>query len=269
MIADGKQIAKKIEEDLAIKLKKLPQKKVCFLMFGENLASAQFVGMKTRLAERLGIKVVIEKIPVIENTEEACNIVQRVSLEGYDGIVVQLPLPKHLDTQMILNSVPTEQDIDVLGEKTKELFVAGDSKMVPPVAKAVSQILTFYKVSLEDKKIVVVGSGKLVGEPVAMMLSKDKIPFFVIDKETIEEEKFTRFNSADVIISGAGEPHLIKPQMIKEGVILVDAGTSEQAGIISGDVDPTCSQKASIFTPVPGGVGPVTVVCLFENLLSA
>ena len=286
-----------MEKKLAERLATLPRKKLCFVIFGNDPASLQFVKMKSRVAERLGISVtVLEKNENI-STDEAVAIIQEISdinhAEKYDGVVIQLPLPASLDTEKILNSLPEKLDIDMLGEKAREKYAETGGQMenevksltdaisaenghgrqatsasgrIPPVARAVKKIFDFYEVSLSDKKIVIVGNGRLVGEPLSEMFKLEKIPFEIINKNTDEKERFAKIASADVIISGVGFPHLIKPEMVKSGVILIDAGTSEQDGKLVGDIDPQCATKASLLSPVPGGVGPVTVMSLFENL---
>ncbi|MDB4984489.1 MAG: folD [Patescibacteria group bacterium] len=268
MIADGKLIAAAIEGRVKNRLANTDQKKICFVMFGEHAASVQFVGMKTRVAERLGISVSVQEFSGNADTDTACELVASLAQEGFDGIVVQLPLPRHMDVQKVLDSVPARLDVDVLSTAAKNFFVREDSEIAPPVARAVIEILDYYDISLEEKEILIVGNGKLVGEPVATMISRNGIPFHVIDKNTPEEEKILRMKSADIIITGVGSPHMIKPEMIKEGAVLIDAGTSEQAGKLVGDIDPACAEIASLMTPVPGGVGPVTVACLFLNLVA-
>jgi methylenetetrahydrofolate dehydrogenase (NADP+)/methenyltetrahydrofolate cyclohydrolase len=247
MIADGKHIAQIMEEKLAKEFFQLSQKKVCFVLLGNDPASKKFIEMKSKVAVRLGIAVDVAQ--------------EMMSFDKYDGVVIQLPVPEGMDTQKILDSVPTEKDIDVLSTEAKK------TGKPAPVARAVFEILDFYKISLIDKEVLVIGNGKLVGEPVCSILAQKNIPYFVIDKNTDEQVRQEKIISADIIISGAGVPHMIKPNMIKEGVVLIDAGTSEQSGKLVGDIDPACGDRASLITPVPGGVGPVTVVSLFANLL--
>ena len=261
MIIDGRHIAHTMEAELAEQLSHGPQKKVCFIQFGNDPASKKFIEMKSRVALRLGILVdVLQKEDII-STNFALEIVETAARDSYDGIVVQLPLPVGLDVHAILNAVPAHLDIDVLGDEAK---AAGN--MIPPVARAVWEILKAQKVDLSDKKIVVVGNGALVGQPVAEMFMQQGRAVAVIDKETPNDERAEMLASADVIISGVGVPGLIKPDMIKSGVVLIDAGTSESAGKLVGDIDPSCEAVASMMTPVPGGVGPVTVMSLFKNL---
>ncbi len=268
MIVEGKKIASVLAEKIQKELSALPEKRVCFVMFGTDPASQQFVALKSKIARDLGVAVSFEHYPEQIENEAAVKIVARIAKEKYDGIVVQLPLPAGLDTALILNQLPKEKDIDVLGAQAKEAFLLGTTTMVPPVAKAVEEIFTEYGISLENKKILIVGRGLLVGEPVAALLAAKKIPFATIDKDTPLQERHDAIRAADIIISGAGVPHLIKPDMVKDGVVLLDAGTSEQGGRLVGDIDPACAQKASLLSPVPGGIGPLTVICLFGNLLA-
>lgn len=259
MIADGKHIAQLLEERLLGEFANAPLKKVCFVLFGNDSASIQFIKIKTNRAERLGIKVDLVVAPQGVITDQALGLMDEIIKKDYDGIVVQLPLPKQLDTDAIVNEIPKEKDIDVLSHSQKNA----------PVARAVLEILNFYHVVLEGKKILVIGNGRLVGKPIAKMLTEKGLPYKLIDKDTDQEVRNNHIKSADIIISGAGVPHMITPNMIKDGVVLIDAGTSEQSGIVVGDVDPACATKASLMTPVPGGVGPVTVVSLFANLLES
>ncbi len=266
MIADGKEIAGKIEAELLVRFLAMPQKKVCFVLFRDDAGSRQFIMRKSRVAERLGITAeTVERTDVV-TTADCLDVLAEVTAKKYDGVVVQLPLPEGIDTQRVLNAVPKAQDIDVLGDDAKKTYENGGGH-IPPVARAVKEILDYYAVDLAHKKILIIGKGKLVGEPVARMFSRLKIPHDIIDITTPESERLARIASADVIISGVGSPHFLKPEMVKSGVVLIDAGTSESAGKLVGDVDPACADRASLFTPVPGGVGPVTVVSLFANLI--
>lgn len=267
MIADGKQIAAKIEIDLQEQLLTLPEKYLCFIVVGENAASEQFVAMKSRIAKRLGVHVAVERFSQDINQQQLQDEVTKICDEGFDGVVIQLPLPSHLDEQAVLDCVPVELDVDVLGTRAKEMYARGDSQIIPPVARAVWEILDFYKLDLVGKNIVVIGNGKLVGQPVVTMFGLKKVSVVVVDKNTLESEKVNLIKNADIIVSGIGASASITPEMIKDGVVLIDAGTSERSGKLVGDIDPACADKASFMTPVPGGVGPVTVVSLFKNLV--
>lgn len=266
MLIDGNNIAKNLEEKLVTELLFSSPKKVCFVIFGGSTATDQFVNRKSKVAERVGIIVEIIKNFDVKTTKEAVKLVEELGKKDYDGIVVQLPLARGLDAELILNAVPPEKDIDMLGKVAKESYASGKINRTPPVAKAVLEIFESENFKLKGKKIVIAGNGRLVGEPVSLMLNRMKVPHDIIDINTDEKEKLILFKNADIIISGMGVAHNIKFDMVKNGVVLIDAGTSEQGGKLVGDIDPECEKKASFMTPVPGGVGPITVVSLLRNL---
>lgn len=267
MIINGNKIAKELEEKLVTELLFSTPKKVCFAIFGGDAATEQFVRMKSRVAERVGIIAEVKKFPKVTTTEDAIATINKLNDEDYDGIVVQLPLAEGLDTQTVLDAVDPLKDIDVLGTIAKESYAKGKINRTPPVAQAVLEILESENIKLTSKKILIVGKGRLVGEPVQLMLKRMKLPFDAIDITTSEKDKLALIKDADIIISGIGVPHHIKPEMIKEGAVLIDAGTSEQSGKLVGDIDPECEDVASFTTPVPGGVGPITVISVLRNLL--
>lgn len=267
MLVDGNKIAKSLEEKLVTELLFSTPKKVCFVIFGGNAATEQFIKTKSRIAEGVGISVDIKRYGDVHTTEEAVSLVHELGKMDYDGMVIQIPLAKGIDTQKVLDAVPPQKDIDVLGTVAKESYVSKKINRTPPVAQAVIEIFESINETMKGKNVVVVGKGRLVGEPVHLMLSREKISHIIISKETPEDERLDILKSADVIISGTGVPHGIKPEMVKDGVILIDAGTSEQAGELVGDIDPTCAKKASFMTPVPGGVGPITVISVLRNIV--
>jgi len=265
MIVDGTKIAKDMEIELASLLKHLPKKKICFILFGENLASRKFIQMKEKVGQRLGVETTVFQKDMA-TTEDAVDFVKSVA-NDYDGIVIQLPIPQPLDMERILNIVPIDKDIDVLSHDAEEKYRVGKNDKLPPVARAVFEILKRHGVELNNKNVLVIGKGKLVGGAVAIAFDNLGITYKQIDKNTPNIDSLEIIKNADVIISGAGVPNLITPDMIKEGVVIIDAGTSEQAGRLVGDADPRCAEKSHLFTPVPGGVGPITVASLFWNLI--
>ena len=155
MLVDGNKIAKTLEEKLATELLFSTPKKVCFVVFGGNTATEQFVKMKSRVAERVGIFVEVKKYPNIKTTAEAVKEVRALGEKDYDGIVVQLPLTQGIDTQQVLDAIPPLKDIDVLGTVAKESYENGKINKTPPVAQAVHEILETHNSSLKDRKSVV------------------------------------------------------------------------------------------------------------------
>jgi methylenetetrahydrofolate dehydrogenase (NADP+)/methenyltetrahydrofolate cyclohydrolase len=168
----------------------------------------------------------------------------------------------------VLEATPEKLDVDVLGSAVTATFEKIGAP-IPPVAGAVAHILKDTNTTVENKNVVIVGRGRLVGTPVATWFMHQGVTPRIIDINTIEETKLKLLKEADIVISGVGTPKILKPENFKEGVILIDAGTSEQGGVLSGDCDPACADIASVSTPVPGGVGPLTVAFLFENVISS
>ncbi len=264
MMIDGKVLADEMFQELRVLSEAQSPKKVAFVCFLSTPATDTFIKVKTRAAAKLSIETII-LTPVVTNTNEAVAYLERIAV-GVDAIVVQLPLPDFLDTTAVLNAVIVAHDVDVLSTASLQAYKDKTTTRIPPVAHAIWQVLEKYGGELKNKKIVLLGNGRLVGGPTAQLLSKTGIPFEIYDKLSDSKKMFDSLSQADVIVSGIGSPHFIQPDMIKMGVLLIDAGTSEQSGKVVGDFDPSCYTKASFYTPVPGGVGPMTVACLYWNL---
>lgn len=214
-----------------------------------------FVRIKARAAEKLGVRMVRRDVPASLGTDGMIEAIAALAPMA-QGVIVQLPLPAHIDTERVLAAIPLEKDVDGL---------APHSPVMPPVARAVREILRGNNVEMRDADAVVLGSGRLVGAPCARMLREEGARVTVVTKET---GSLACLAEATIVVSGVGEPGLITPEMIRNGVVLIDAGTSEQGGKVCGDVDPRCAEKSRIFTPVPGGVGPIAVAMIFENLFT-
>lgn len=264
MIVQGKEIA----ENVINKLKKKfdYDKKVCFVQFGVDAASSSFIKRKQKIAETLRIhtEVLHEQNPL--SMDWAIRTMKEVIAKNYDGIVIQLPVPRILDAYALINMVPASQDIDVLGDIMLQRFRGGITERMPPVAFAVAQIIKQYDVDLAGKSVVVLGKGKLVGEPVIDFFNKYQVSLKSFEYSSDKIERDVALKNADIVVTGIGSSHFVKPEMLKKGVVLIDAGTSEQAGKLVGDCDPSCADVAKVFSTVPGGVGPITVAGLFANL---
>lgn len=253
MIVDGRQIAAEILARTKTRAERLVHPpRVLALVASETPATLSYMKVKARAAEQAGC--------VFETRELGSDF------HDADAIIVQLPLPagRQGSQQKILDAIPVEKDADVLSSVARKKFENSDADaLLPPVVAAVREIFLREKVEVKGKKAVVVGRGFLVGVPVTTWLAQQGAEVEVVVKESGNFSAALR--AADLIVSGAGSPHLIKPNMLKVGVVLLDAGTSESSGEIVGDADPACASKCALFTPVPGGVGPVTVAKLFEN----
>ena len=259
MIIDGKKIAEELIAGLAARRDTLPPTLTLGVLMGEeDAASASFVRIKERVAQRLRVTLIREMVSVNTTTEVAIHAIQWLFRDVH-GTVVQLPLPTGIDTEKILAAIPASRDVDAVNPTTLQ-----SARVVrAPVAEAIAEILTRTNVDLRGKIGIVVGAGALVGAPAAELLKSLGARVSII---TQSQGSLDSLKTADVVVLGAGSPGFVKPDMIKQGVILIDAGTSEAAGKLVGDADPSCAEVASIFTPVPGGVGPIAVAMLFKNL---
>lgn len=269
ILLDGKKLSEKIISQLREETSKIGRKlSLAVVRVGEDDIVEKFVNQKKKVADALGVDFrQYRHDPDISTNELRKRIAIIVHDAEPDGVIIQLPLPGHVNARYILNSVPLEKDVDVLSARSLGSFFVGKSEVLPPVVGAVKSLFEEYGLEIKNKYVVVVGAGELVGKPLAAWLLNVKATFSVVRSSTQDISEFTR--KADVVISGVGKPALITGNMVKEGVIVIDAATSESAGKLTGDVDfESVSRKASYIAPVPGGVGPVTVAMLYKNLLA-
>lgn len=259
MILDGRAIAEDLYKVLAGRRARFGGDiKLGLVVVGVNPVIESFVRIKTRAAEKLGIQVIRRDLPAEAATEFVITEVKRLASET-NALIVQLPLPKQVDTNSVLSAIPLEKDVDALNPT-----VAEDKHPVfAPVALAVVEMLQRAHVPIKGARTVVVGAGRLVGAPSAVLLKKlgAKVSMFTLQQGSIDDLK-----DADIVVCGAGNPGFIKPEHIKLGAAIIDAGASESKGRVVGDADSACATKAAAFTPVPGGVGPVAVAMIFRNL---
>ena len=233
MIIDGKKIAEEILGELK------GSYKLGVIMNLSSPASDSFVKMKERAAVRAGMQIV-RYGP--EDIDKALLC---------DGVLVQLPIA---NAEELIAAIPPQKDVDALGPH---------ALVQSPIAEAISEIFIRAGVAAKGKKAVVVGKGRLVGAPAAELLRSLGAQVVVITKP---EGSLEELQDADIVVLGAGKPGIIGPDMVKEGVVLIDAGTSEAGGKLMGDAEPGLRHVASVFTPVPGGVGPIAVAMIFKNL---
>lgn len=282
MVIDGRKIRDEIKEELKKEVAVLKKDlRLAIVLAGENSASLRFIEEKKKFGKEIGIDTRVYKFDeAISTTALREKLAEITSIRQNTGVIIQLPLPPQINTQYILNSVVPEKDIDVLSSRALGDFYVGRSLILPPVVAAVELILIKVGNLVSDfsnKNIVIVGAGRLVGKPLAVWFINHGATVSVLNKNTPDISKFTR--EADILISGVGKPKFIKADMMRDGVIVIDCGTSVEnistpdvgnlIPKISGDVDfDEAQKKASHITPVPGGVGPITVAMLFSNLVN-
>ncbi len=262
MIISGNSIADKIQKETKrLILEQNLTPKVVFLAVDPNPITCRYIERKKIAASQVGIKTTLVQLPEYTDNKYIQDVINDLSRK-HDAIVVQLPLPVHIDTKLVCDSFPREKDVDSLHSDSleKEFFIQ-------PVAGAVKEICAFAGIELSGLRATVVGYGKLVGQPVAVWLKRQGVEVDVVTKEIGDLNN--SLQKADLVVSGAGVPNLIKPSMLKSGCILIDASTSEQLGKLTGDADPGCANVCSVFTPVPGGVGPITIAVLMRNIYKA
>ncbi|MDR3642151.1 MAG: bifunctional 5,10-methylenetetrahydrofolate dehydrogenase/5,10-methenyltetrahydrofolate cyclohydrolase [Candidatus Doudnabacteria bacterium] len=267
-IINGKEIASKIYGEVKEEVGKLSFQPVfCDVLVGEDPASRQYVGMKARAAQRLGFKFRSAEFPSTVTTEVLIGEIKSISQEpNMRGLIVQLPLPATLPRREILDAIEPEIDVDCMGSKNLGDFYRGEIRFVPPTAAAIMTILDSLNTDLSLKNFLVVGQGELVGRPAAFLLKRRGFKVNVADVTTKNTAELLK--SADVVISAAGKAGLITGSKIRPGAVIIDAGTSESEGGIVGDVDfATIRDIAGAVSPVPGGVGPVTVAQLLANVV--
>ncbi len=265
MIVDGRAIAQDLIAKIRTAVAQLPRPpKLAIVISGDDPASRQFVRIKVRRAAEVGIETVVSDLAATAGKQAIIDAIEGYATdEEVDGIVLQLPLPSGLTPEVVVSHIPKEKDIDFLRSDALVGVRTAEAKILPPVAGAIMEILEHTHVDVAGKEVLVLGHGRLVGAPAALLMRHNQAHVTVIDQPVADLAVCSR--EADVIISGAGKTGIVRPEMLKDGVVLIDAGTSESGGSVKGDIDPHCASKASVYTPVPGGVGPITVAILLKN----
>jgi methylenetetrahydrofolate dehydrogenase (NADP+)/methenyltetrahydrofolate cyclohydrolase len=267
-VLDGKKLSERILKNLKKEIKSRHLKlRLAVILVGNGQISRIFINGIKKDSEKIGIEPKLYKFPTKITSQKLKKEVEKIAKNPQNsGVLIQLPLPKKFLPEEFLNLIPQQKDTNVLSEKSLGKFYQGTLKILPPTVKGILELLKNYKIKLKEKDIVILGVGRLVGFPLAIQLLKEKATVSVLNEFTKDTLFFTK--KADILISGTGRVNLIKDKMIKKGVVVIDAGTGIKEGKLVGDVDfKSVSKKASFLTPVPGGVGPMTVACLLKNLV--
>ena len=263
MIFDGRKLAQEKEGKLVLAVAEFKKThgfvpKLVSILIGDNPASIRYLVIKKAIGERAGIEVVVKKFSVNVSSQLVQRFIKQANLDSrVTGIMIQMPLPGKL---RVLSAIAPSKDVDCLTTENLELLKTGKPRFLPATTKAVASVFESAKIGLAGKKIVIVGSKGFVGEPLFDYLKGQGFSVTGIDKETKTLGEVTR--QADILISATGVPNLIKKEMIKKGAVVIDVGYPQP------DVDfAAVAEVASFITPVPGGVGPLTVISLLENVL--
>jgi methylenetetrahydrofolate dehydrogenase (NADP+)/methenyltetrahydrofolate cyclohydrolase len=261
MIIDGREIARGILE----RLKSLPRPKkfLAAVLVGDDASSVSFLGQKEKIAKELGVDFRLYKFSAEMKQDELRDEVRKIAEhKTCGGVIVQLPLPEHLNWYYVLNAIPPEKDIDVLSERTLGAFYAGRSRVLPPAVGVVSEIFENRKLQIGNSTAAIVGLGLLIGRPVAHWLMRRAKETFLLRSTS----DLSILKQADVAILGAGKAGLVRPAMLKDGATVIDFGYERNKGDFDADALKAEDSKLKIvYTPTPGGTGPILVAKVFEN----
>lgn len=273
-IIDGKKIAdrelQKIKEQLAVLQTKINKKPgLAIILVGENPASLVYVNKKIQTALAIGFHAALFKFSLNTKESEIIKKICELNQDSeYSGIIVQLPLPKHFDKFSVLDAVSKEKDVDGFSVNSQGMLFEGRTGFVPATALGILDLIESTNTEIDGKNCVVVGRSLIVGQPVAKILQDRNATVTVCHSHTKNLEFYTK--NADILVVAVGIPNFVKGSMVKKDAVVIDVGINKLDNKIVGDVEfESVKGKASYLTPVPGGVGPMTIVSLLKNTLKA
>ncbi|MWV62245.1 bifunctional methylenetetrahydrofolate dehydrogenase/methenyltetrahydrofolate cyclohydrolase FolD [Helicobacter saguini] len=274
ILLDGKSLAKdlqeKIKKDVATLAAKGVIPSLAVILVGSDPASQTYVNMKAKACKNVGITSILHEMPQNISQADLLNMINNLNANAnLDGILVQLPLPSHINTYAVLESVAPQKDVDGFHTQNSGKLFSGISGFVPATPLGVMSLLSHYNIALQGKDVCIIGASNIVGKPLAALMLNAGATISVCHIHTRDLGFYTR--NADIICVAVGKPNLITRDMVKQGAIVVDIGiTRLESGKIVGDVDfDSVAPLCSYITPVPGGVGPMTIASLLQNTLKS
>ncbi|MFH1237198.1 MAG: bifunctional methylenetetrahydrofolate dehydrogenase/methenyltetrahydrofolate cyclohydrolase FolD [Candidatus Aenigmatarchaeota archaeon] len=272
-IMDGRRLSSRIISDLKKKAWTLSQKGIVprldIILVGDDDASKIYVRNKMRASEQIGIKGELHKFPEKTNKEKIIREIKKLNAnKKVHGILIQLPLPQHLDEQEIVDKIDPAKDVDGLTTYSIGRLTTGSAGFESCTPKGIIRLIENEKIKIEGRNAVVIGRSNIVGKPISLMLLRRNATVTICHSKTKRLHEHTK--NADIIIAAVGKANFLKEAMVKKGAVVIDVGMNRDGGKMAGDVDfDKVKFKASYITPVPGGVGPMTVAMLMENTLKA
>jgi len=267
---DGKALAGKVRAQVAEDVRAFGEP-VCLatILVGDDPASHTYVGSKHKASHEAGIDSRDHRFPSDTAEATVLELIDELNAdETVDGILVQLPLPDHMDEPTVLRAVDPEKDVDGFHVLNAGRLYLGEPFLVPATPSGVMVMLEEHGVELKGKDAVIIGRSEIVGKPMAMLLLAQHATVTICHSRTVDLAAHTR--RADVLVAAVGRPGLVTPDMVKRGATVIDVGVNRtDEGKLVGDVDPACFEVAGLMTPVPGGVGPMTIAMLLRNTLTA
>lgn len=270
-ILDGKKVAAKLAQKVKEKVKNLNDQKIfptlCVIEVGNDPASEIYLRVKKNLAKKVGINEKTINFPKDVRQDQLLATIKKLNNDpAINAIMVQLPLPTHLDQAKIIEAIDPKKDADGFHPYNQGRLWQGNNQIVPATVRSIMTLLDEYDIELEAKLALIIGRSIIVGKPLASLLLNKNATVTIAHSKTNNLADLIR--QADIIISDVGQAHLIQESMVKPGAVLVDVGMNREEGKLLGDIDyDACFSKASAITPVPGGVGPVTVASLMYQVV--
>ncbi len=274
-LIDGKKVSQHIREEVAREVQKLRTETgttpgLAAVLVGDNPASEIYVRNKRKACEQVGIYSEEYRLSNETTQNELLSLIDKLNEDKkIHGILVQLPLPEQIDSTKILRSVSPSKDVDGFHPENVGLLVEGNPRFISCTPNGIMKMLDFYDIEIKGKEAVVVGRSNIVGKPTAVLLLHRHATVTICHSRTIRLDEVTR--RADILVAAIGRPHFITEDMVKEGAVVIDVGINRNSeGKLIGDVDfEKVKEKASYITPVPGGVGPMTIAMLLWNTLES
>lgn len=272
-IIDGKRISAEVKENVKNEVARLKEKGItvglAVIIVGNDPASKIYVANKKKACEALGIISEEYIMPASTKTEELIALIDTLNAEkSINGILCQLPLPSHIDEKLVINSISPEKDVDAFHPQNVGRIMTGDYDFVPCTPAGIMEMLKYAGIKIEGKNCVVIGRSNIVGKPMAMLLLHANGTVTVCHSRTRNIKEICK--NADILVSAVGKAGFVTADMVKDGAVVIDVGMNRENGKLCGDVDfEQVKEKASAITPVPGGVGPMTIAMLMRNTLTA
>lgn len=272
-IIDGKKVSAFVKENIKNEVKNLKERGIgvglAVILVGEDPASKIYVANKKKACEDLGIVSMEYLLPENTTTDELLSLIDTLNNEKtVNGILCQLPLPKGIDEKTVLNAISPEKDVDAFHPVNVGKIMIGDYDFVPCTPAGIMEMLKYYDIQIESKTCVVIGRSNIVGKPMSMLLMHANGTVTTCHSRTKNLSDIT--SRADILVSSVGKANFVTADMVKEGAVVIDVGMNRDDGKLCGDVVfEEVSKKASYITPVPGGVGPMTIAMLMKNTLTA
>jgi methylenetetrahydrofolate dehydrogenase (NADP+)/methenyltetrahydrofolate cyclohydrolase len=269
-LIDGKALGAKVREEVAASVAELGHVGLATVLVGDDPASHIYIDLKQKAAQEAGMDARDLKLPGGTSEEDLLATIAELNADGdVDGLLVQLPLPEHIDENRVIESIAPEKDVDGIHPVNAGRLYLGRPTLVPGTPLGIMRMLDEYEIPLEGAHAVVVGRSAIVGKPMAHLLLQRNATVTVCHSRTQDLQRHTL--DADVLVAAVGRTHLISADMVKAGATVIDVGMNRDGSSrkVLGDVDPGALDRAAYMTPVPGGVGPVTIAMVLQNAATA